>query len=178
LNIWPLLAVLGVVNLAVGIIAIVWPGVTLTVVGFLFGIQLLVVGGLRILLTLAVPDLESRWLSVLIGVLTVVVGLLVMRDPLRTLEILVVLIGILWVIWGLIGLVTAVVVPSGSRTGAMLEGAVSLIAGAVILAWPDITLKGFTVVVGISLVVIGATELFAAYETRNLRLELETAPQR
>ena len=173
MNVWPFLATLGVVNLAVGILAVFWPGVTLTVIGFLFGIQLLVVGGLRMLLSLVVPDLDSRWLGALIGVLSVVVGLLALREPLRTLEILVILVGIVWVIWGLVGLVTAAVVPSGSRTGAILEGAASLISGAVLLIWPDITIRGLTLVIGIALVVIGAAELFGAYETRNVRLEID-----
>lgn len=173
MNVWPFLAMLGVVNLGVGILAVFWPGVTLTVVGFLFGLQLLVIGGLRVLLSLVVPDLDSRWLGALIGALGVVVGLLMLREPLRTLEIFVVLVGILWVIWGLVGLVTAVVVPADSRTGAIMEGAASLISGAVLLIWPDITIRGFTLVVGIALVVIGAAELFGAYETRNVRLEID-----
>lgn len=177
MNVWPLLATLGTINLGVGVVAVFWPGVTLTVVGFLFGIQLVVVGGLRILLSLVVPDVDSRWLGALIGVLGVVVGLLMLREPLRTLEIFVILVGILLVIWGLVGLVTAVVVPTNARTGALLEGAASLISGAVLLIWPDITIRGFTLVIGITLVVIGAAELFGAYETRNVRLEIDaTSP--
>lgn len=177
MNVWPFLATLGIVNLAVGVLAVFWPGVTLTVVGFLFGIQLIVVGGLRILLSLVVPDLDSRWLGALIGVLGVVVGLLMLREPLRTLEILVVLVGIIWVIWGLVGLVTAFVVPTDARTGALLEGVASLISGAALLIWPDITIRGFTLVIGIALVVIGLAELFGAYETRNVRLEVDATAQ-
>ena len=174
MKVWPFLATLGSVNLGVGILAIFWPGATLTVVGFLFGIQLLIIGGLRILLSLVIPELESRWLGLLIGIAGVVVGLLMLREPLRTLEIFVILVGILWVIWGLVGLVTAAVVPADSRTGAILEGAASLISGAVLLTWPDITIRGFTLFIGIALLLIGAAELFGAYETRNVRLEMDS----
>ena len=171
MNVWPLLATLGAINLVVGVVAVFWPGVTLTVVAFLFGIQLLIIGGLRILLSLVLPELESRWLGVIVGLVGIVVGFLVMREPLRTVEILVVLVGVLWVAWGIIGLVSAAL-SSGSRTGVVLESAASLISGGVLLVWPGITVRAFTLVVGIALVVIGAAELFAAYETRNIRVEV------
>ena len=174
-KIWPFLALLGIVNLVIGVTAIVWPGVTLKVVVFLFGIQLLIVGVVRIVLSLILVDLESRWLGLLIGILGVVIGLLVMREPFRTLEILVVLLGVLWVVWGILGLVSALGAPSGSRVDVILEGAASVIAGAVLLTWPDITVRAFTLIVGIALVVIGISELSAAYRSRNVQLEVDAA---
>lgn len=174
INIWPVLAVLGVVNLGIALLAIFWPGATLTVVVFLFGIQLLLIGALRILVALMMPDVEARWLGFFFGVLGIVVGLLVMREPLRSLEILVILLGILWIVWGLIGLLSGIAAPSGSRAGWIIDGIASLAAGAILLAWPEITVRVFTLVLGIALLFVGGAQLYAAYQARNVRLEVET----
>lgn len=172
INVWPFLASLGIVNLVIGILAIFWPGVTLTVVVFLFGIQLLIIGVLRIVLSLVLADLESRWLGVLIGILGVVVGLLVMREPLRSLEVLVTLVGILWIVWGIIGLIGASIAPAGPRVGGILEGIASVALAIVLLSWPEITVRAFTLVVGIALVAIGLAQLYAAYQTRNIQVQV------
>lgn len=175
ISVWPILGVLGLVNLAIALLAIFWPGATLTVVVFIFGIQVLVIGALRIVVALMLPDAEARWLGFFFGVLGVVVGLLVMREPLRSLEVLVILLGILWVVWGLIGLVAGLAAPPGSRAGSIVDGVASLAAGAILLAWPEITVRVLTFVLGISLLFIGAAQLYAAYQSRSLRLEVETS---
>jgi uncharacterized membrane protein HdeD (DUF308 family) len=173
-NVWPILAVLGVVNLAIALLAIFWPGATLTVVVFIFGIQLLVIGAIRILIGLMLPDAEARWLGFFLGVLGVVVGLLVMREPLRSLEIIVILLGVLWIVWGLIGLLSGIAAPSGSRAGWVIDGIAALAAGAILLSWPEITVRVFTLVLGIGLLFMGGAQLYAAYQARNVRLEVET----
>jgi uncharacterized membrane protein HdeD (DUF308 family) len=175
IKVWPILAVLGAVNLVVGLLALFWPGATLTVVGLLFGIQLLLAGAMRVILSLVLPQLESRWLGVLVGVFSVVVGLLVMREPLRTLEILVILVGVLWVVRGIVGLVGAVVGSPLSRTNALIEGAVSLAAGAVLLAWPAATIGVLTVVIGAALVLTGAVQLLGAFRNRDVNLAVDSS---
>lgn len=175
IKVWPILAVLGAVNLVIGLLALFWPGATLTVVGILFGIQFLLAGAMRVILSLVLPQLESRWLGVLVGVFSVVVGLLVIREPLRTLEILVILVGVLWVVRGIIGLVGVVLGSPLSRMNAFLEGAVSLIAGAVLLAWPGATIGVITIVIGAALVVTGAVQLLGAIRNRDVDLAIGTA---
>jgi uncharacterized membrane protein HdeD (DUF308 family) len=173
-NIWPLVAFLGLVNLVIALLAIFWPGATLTVVVFIFGVQLLLIGALRIIVALMLPDAEARWLGFFFGVLGIVVGLLVMREPLRSLEVLVILLGILWIVWGLIGLLSGIAAPPGSRAGWIIDGIASLAAGAVLMSWPDITLRVFTLVLGIGLLFVGGAQLYAAYQARHLRLEVDT----
>ncbi|MEA2001729.1 MAG: DUF308 domain-containing protein [Actinomycetota bacterium] len=173
-RIWPLIAFLGLINLAIGIAVIAWPGATLTVVVFLFGIQLLLIGVLRIVLTMMEPETEMRWLGLLVGILGVIVGLLVMREPLRSLEILVLLLGIFWIVWGIIGLLSAFGADAGSRGWVAFEGAISLAAGGVLLSWPNITVRVFTLILGISMVVIALGQFAAAYAARKAEVDIDT----
>lgn len=167
IRIWPFLAVIGVLNLVIGIAIVVWPSATLTVVAVLVGLQLLLAGVLQVFLGVLGPESGGRWMVIFVGLLGVVAGLLVMREPLRIIELIVVVVGIFWVVSGVVRLAAAAT-DSGSRTRTALDGLVSVGAGAIVLAWPDPTLRVITLLVGILLIVRGAVALLVAMEARNI----------
>ena len=160
---WPLLLVLGLVNLVIGICLLVWPDVTLTVAVFLLGLQLLVFGIFRIVLAIGGRQYGNTWLLVLIGLLGVIVGLLVMREPFRSLEVVVALVGIFAVVVGIAGLIQSWTGPVETRPHTFLDGVVPLAFGLILLAWPDITVRVFAIITGAFLVVWSVVVLFAAY---------------
>lgn len=153
---WPLVMVLGVFNLIVGIVAVAWPEETLTVVVIIFGLQLLVMGVLRIVSTLAGDQRGPAWLQLLGGIVAVVVGLLVMQEPLRSLAVIVTLLGIFWVFWGIVALVTAFSHEAEEdRSVYGIDGLLSLGLGIVLLVWPAPTVQVVTLLIGIFLIVGG-----------------------
>jgi len=167
MRIWPFLVFIGLVNLAIGIALLVWPSATLTVLAILVGLQLLVAGVLQLFMGVVGPDDGSRWMVIFVGLLGVVAGLLVMREPLRVIELVVVVVGVFWVVSGLVRLAVAAAgaVPSRSRTA--LDGLVSVGAGALVLAWPDPTLRVVVLLVGILAIVRGLVMLALAMEARS-----------
>ena len=149
---------LGVGTLALGVVVLVWPEATLTVVAILFGAQLVVVGAMRIATAVVSTNVEG-WLRAvlfLVGVLVLAAGVMCLRNPFVSLLSLVILISFAWLIDGVGQLIAA-----GSATATrarwlyVLTGIV-LIAGALlILFWPELALLTFTTVGGWVLIFFG-----------------------
>jgi uncharacterized membrane protein HdeD (DUF308 family) len=168
---WGWIMAYGVVTLAAGIAALVWPGVTLLVIAVVFGIQLIVSGLFRFVAAFATDDLTggTRVLFALLGVLSVIVGLWAVRHVLLTLIALVVLLGIFWVVNGAIEIFTALSrrqAPGRGWTLAM--GTFSVIVGVIVLAYPGLSLVGLAVILGIWLAVFGLMEIGAAFRLRSV----------
>jgi uncharacterized membrane protein HdeD (DUF308 family) len=166
---WWLLAILGLVSLVAGVLAIVYPGETLLVIGLLFGIYLLMAGVFE-LVNAIVGDPESRVLSALIGIVALIAGLVCIRRPGESLLALVVVLGIYLVVTGVAQLVSAFG-DHEDRGWAVLAALADLILGVLILAWPDLSLATLAVLFGISLIFRGAIALVGAFRLRKLRKE-------
>ena len=83
---WGLVLAYGLVTLGLGIALAVWPDASVTVFTVLLAIQLIVAGIFRIGAALSVSRSDGgvRALVGLSGGLALIVGLLILRDPLQT----------------------------------------------------------------------------------------------
>jgi uncharacterized membrane protein HdeD (DUF308 family) len=136
---WDWMMTFGVISLLAGVAVLAWPGRTLIVVAVLFGIQLVVTGIFRFVAAFASEDLTggTRVLLVVLGVLSLVIGLYAVRHVLVTLLALALLLGIYWIINGAVELFMALSargVPGRGGTGVM--GAISVVAGLLVLVYP------------------------------------------
>src|SRR4051812_49739739 len=77
---WWLLAVLGVVSLVCGVLAIVYPDVTLLAVGIIFGFYLLMAGVFELVEAVG-GDPPSRALGAIVGIGALPAGLVCLRRP-------------------------------------------------------------------------------------------------
>jgi len=155
-RLWPLMLILGLVNVVIGIAVIVWPDITLAVLAFLLGLQVLVFGIIRLIIAFSAESkTEGRGLLFTGALFGIVVGLLIVREPLRAVEIMVTLLGVYWVMIGIIGFVFAVFDSGGSRGRQVIEALVAFTGGVVLLAWPDPTLTVLVWVAGLSLLAWG-----------------------
>jgi uncharacterized membrane protein HdeD (DUF308 family) len=166
---WWLLAVLGVVSLVCGVLAIVYPDVTLLAVGIIFGFYLLMAGIFE-LVDAIVGDPASRALSAIVGVVALLAGLICLRRPGDSLLALVVVLGAYLIVTGIARLMRALA--SVEHRGLALLGAViDLILGILILSWPDESLVTLAVFFGISLIFRGVLALVAAFQLRKVHKE-------
>ena len=113
---WGWMLAFGILTIAAGIGALVWPGITLLAAAILFGVQLIVAGIYRLVAAFAAPQ-ESTGTRVMLGVLGVlslIIGLYAVRHVLLTIVALALLLGIFWVANGVIELFTAFQ-PGGQR---------------------------------------------------------------
>jgi uncharacterized membrane protein HdeD (DUF308 family) len=165
---WMWLLGLGILSAVIGVIVLVWPSQTLRVVGVLFGIYLLVSGVLEIMLAFA-PGLSGgvRFLSVLTGALSILLGLISFRGALESILLLALWIGFSWLIIGITRAVSAGSAPALPDRGWRIFGGILLaIAGVVIIVSPLNSIWALALLAGIWLIVIGVWEIVEAFIVR------------
>ena len=162
---WFLIGV-GVLTLAVGVFFVASPDETLKVFTVLGGILLLVDGLLAIIGAL-VGVSESRGLLAMVGVLSLIAGLVLIKKPFQTLLVLVVILGVWLVVAGIATFVSAFS-QREARGANIFVAIVDLIAGIVILSWPKPSLATLAVIFGIVLIIRGALFAYAGWAVRRL----------
>jgi uncharacterized membrane protein HdeD (DUF308 family) len=104
------------------------------------------------------------WLLLLGGAVSVVIGILLLVWPSRTLEVIAILLGIELLLVGGIQVGLAFGEPTGSRTSALLRGAFAGIAGLIIIRHPGGSLTVIALAIGIYLVLAGVMKGVSAFE--------------
>jgi uncharacterized membrane protein HdeD (DUF308 family) len=109
------------------------------------------------------------WLLLLGGVVSLVIGILLLVWPSATLEVIAILVGIELLLVGVIEIGLALGQPSGSRAGPLLLGALAGVAGLIVIRHPGGSLLVIALAVGIYLVVSGVLKLVAAFDASSGR---------
>ncbi len=165
---WWMLLILGILSIGFGALLIFWPGRTLTVVTTIVGLFMIVAGVIRFFVAVFDSDADGRWLLVISGIVGVVLGVVIMRNPESTIKVIVLLTAIFWIISGMVdffrGLTNEMLPDRGAR---IAFGALAAVFGIVILAWPDITIGVFAVLMGIYVVLFGILEVVASFQVKN-----------
>jgi uncharacterized membrane protein HdeD (DUF308 family) len=168
---WGWVLFFGIVTVGLGIVVLVWPDKTIVVVAVLFGIQLVIAGIFRFVTALAIDDAPggTRVLLALLGVLSFIIGIYALKHVNVTIAALALLLGIFWIVNGAIELFTAIGQRGMPGRGwTIVLALLSIVAGIVVLAYPDITLLALAVVLGIWLVALGIIEIALAFQLRSL----------
>lgn len=166
---WPAFLSAAFAAIAVGVVLLIWPKATLTIVAVLIGIALIIAGLLRLIDGFTAHDASGgkRVAYVLIGLLAVVVGLYCIRHFNLVIGVLAIIVGLFWVIHGIadiaIGLFGG---PFPGRWLTVVGGVLSLFAGMILLFWPSITVIVLVRVMGIWLLVYGLIMAITAFTLR------------
>jgi uncharacterized membrane protein HdeD (DUF308 family) len=145
---------------------VVSPHETLEVLTVVLGVLLLVDGAFAVLGAIAGAS-DSRGLLAIVGVLSMIAGLLLVKKPFDTLVVLTLVVGVWFVVAGVVRLVAAFAM-IGSKAATIVAALVDLVAGALILSWPELGLATFAVIVGIVLIVRGVLLMYAGWLLRKL----------
>ncbi|HEX9476645.1 MAG TPA: DUF308 domain-containing protein [Candidatus Dormibacteraeota bacterium] len=168
---WGWIVAYGVASVLAGVIAILWPGSTLVVIGIIFALQLLVAAIYQFVFAFAIPD-EIGWLRALMALLAIlsfIVAVYLFGHVLLTLLILATLLGIYWVAQGIIELFVAIGHPElRGRAWMLLSGILSIAAGGVVIVFPATSLVFLTLVLGIWLVIFGVILITRGWMLRSL----------
>lgn len=160
---WWLIGLLGLSSVVLGVMALVWPDRTVLVLVVLLAIHLILFGTIRFGWALTDPLMPHRGFVALMGILGILAGLLTLRRPFRTLAILVLVLGLYWLFSGLVDVFTAITERNQPNRGLLAGlGALSAVAGLVVLLWPSITALAVAIVAGVYLVLAGAGQLLLA----------------
>ncbi|MHA6622659.1 HdeD family acid-resistance protein [Pseudonocardia sp. DLS-67] len=147
----------GALTVLIGLLVLAWPGATVRVIAWLFAVQLVVCGVLQLVSAFSADrGPGGRVLFILLGALSILVGLLCLREPLQTAIVLGLLIGAMWVVQGVVGIAVALGGDGGTARGwAIASSALSVLGGVVVLVYPGTSLVVLTWLFGITLLVLG-----------------------
>jgi uncharacterized membrane protein HdeD (DUF308 family) len=109
------------------------------------------------------------WFLIVVGLVTLGVGVFFVASPHETLKVFTVIGGILLLVDGLLAIIGALVGASESRGLLAMVGVLSVIAGVVLIKKPFQTLLVLVVILGIWLVVVGIARFVSAFSRREDR---------
>lgn len=168
-NRWTWTMACGVLLLVAGILCLAAPGFTTAAIAVLLGWILLFTGIAGVVMGLRSHGKHKRWTEILYGAGSILVGLLVIIDPVAGAASLALIFAI-WLFWrGMIEFGAARVAgPSPTRGMLLLIGVVDwLLALLLVLSWPFPAVQMLGVFVGLSLLLGGAVTMLAAWQLRD-----------
>lgn len=171
---WPLMALRGTLAILFGIVALLWPGITLLVLALLFGAWALLDG-----ISLLVSAFRQGWAhahwhdwvpSLLAGLLGIAVAVVTVLMPAITVLVLTIVAAILLIGVGVAEIMIAVRLRRLIRGEVFLAlaGLFGIIAGIVILIWPLSGALALTFMLGVYALVSGVLLLAVALRLHHL----------
>jgi len=164
---WWMLALLGAVSIGIGLLLIFWPSATITTITAIVGLFMIITGIVRFFVAVFDSNSNERWLMVFSGIIGVVLGVIIMKNPAVTINVIVLITAIFWLISGMVdvfrGISNAHLPDRGLR---IAFGAISVPFGAIILVWPEVTVGVFAVLMGVYTVFFGLIEIVAAFQLK------------
>lgn len=159
----------GILSVGFGVAVLSFEALTILTVAILIGLFLCGWGFMQGIGAVLDRVSTHRWLYVVAALAAIGAGVVALIWPGDSLFALVILLGWAFVVWGLFDIVGAFEAIHIVRYWWLyiLRGVVSVIGGALILAWPDIALTVLVTAFGLMLVFWGAVEVIAALHMRN-----------
>jgi uncharacterized membrane protein HdeD (DUF308 family) len=171
---WQAGFVLGALTLVLGIVVAFHPTGSLNVIAVLLGILMLLSGLFHLIRVLDPRERHRIWLGIT-GLLFIVIGVILIRHLHLTRALIGLVIGVTWVVQGLTAFIGGIA--GGSREGRafwIFFGAVSLIAGIVVVSAPASSLNVLAVLFGVWFIVMGIMEMIGAFLLRHSLREMRS----
>ena len=168
---WGVLLSMGIVLAGFGVAVMVWPQATVGIIAVLLGLALLISGLFSIVGSITRPDrpTAARVLMGISGVLSMILGAVALSGIVDAIWILALMVGFGWIVGGITDLVVGI---SGKglpgRGLSIASGILGIIAGTIVLVWPEITLLVLAWVGGLLLVVLGIVQVVMAIRLRKV----------
>ncbi len=178
---WVWLAVGGAVTLALGLVSLLAPGATLTVLAVVLSLWLIATGLGRVALAVAVTTWSTgrRAVQGVLGVALAVGGLAGLLGLWNSLTLVTLVVAIGFLVAGAADLAMAATGPRGvGRLATGSLGVLHLVVGLVFLLLPEVGLSVLAVLVGVVLVGLGLVQLGAAALVRALVRQTEALQRR
>ncbi|WP_343598941.1 HdeD family acid-resistance protein [Mycobacterium sp.] len=179
-HLWKSTLASGVLALALGVAALVWPGISILSAAIIFGAYLLIIGAVQVVLAFSLPVASAggRVLLFISGAAALILAVLAFRHfgEGYAVLLLAIWIGVGFIFRGVATSISAISDPGlPGRAWQIFLGVISLLAGIVMMASPFESLDVLTLVVGIWLVVIGVFEIASSVGIRRASTQLDKA---
>jgi uncharacterized membrane protein HdeD (DUF308 family) len=161
---WWLLALRGAAAIIFGIFAYVWPEMTVVAMMVIFGVYAIIDGVAAI-----AAAWQCRWWGMIaVGVLSIIAGIIAFVWPGLTAFILIEVIAIWAIVRGVVEIVAAVQLRRAIENEWILAvgGALSVIFGAMLFAWPAAGILSVTWLIGTFAILFGLLACATAFRLR------------
>ena len=165
---WWVYLLQGLLAILFGLVALVWPDITLFAFILLFGTFAVANGMVHVLASLANRDEPGWWLPLITGLVGVAAGVLALVWPGLTGLVLLLLIGAYALFAGATALLRSVSfrIRREERWTTLFRGIVAIVFGIVAIVWPGATAISLAWLVGIYALILGATEIGFSFMVR------------
>jgi uncharacterized membrane protein HdeD (DUF308 family) len=165
---WGALAVRGVAAVLFGLVALIWPGLTLTVLIIVYGAYALIDGVFAIVAGLRAGSGTRRWLLLAEGALGILAGLIAVFWPSITAVVLLYIIAFWAIFGGLLRIVGAILLRReiDNEWTMALSGALWVLLGIVLFVLPGAGLLSLAWLIGIFALGAGITLILLAFRVR------------
>jgi len=166
---WWMLALRGAAALLFGVLALVWPGMTLLVLVALFAVYALVSGGAAVLAALRNRNSDKGWwLILLLGLVSLVAAVIAVFNPGITTLVLVLLMGANAFVTGMLDIVVAIRLRKQIEREWLLAlaGVVSIIFGVLVFLLPAAGALALVFMVSLYATLAGILLLTLAFRAR------------
>jgi uncharacterized membrane protein HdeD (DUF308 family) len=164
---WWLLLLVGLMCGAAGVIVLAQPDISLATLAVVAGIFLLVDGIYDVVVAIAEGG-EGRGMLALVGVLSAIVGIILIRHPTGSVAAIALLVGIWLVCIGVVRLIRAFAFAVG-RGWNLFVALIEIVAGIVIVSSPHIGVTTLAILVGISFILRAIGLCAAAWVLRQVK---------
>ena len=167
-----LLMFVGLLSVAVGVIVLLKPSDSLVTLAVIAGIFILIDGAFDLVASFS-HRTENRGLSAVVGVVSIVVGVLLIRHPIGGVLFVALLIGIWLIAVGVVRFVEAF--DSDRRVWGIVIALIEIAAGVVIVATPPIGFATLALLTGIAFILNGVAIFALGWILHSARHEAEGA---
>jgi uncharacterized membrane protein HdeD (DUF308 family) len=152
-RLWWLVALTGVLSIAAGAIVLAKPDHSLRALAVITGVFILIDGIVELVRSFDRSEL-NRGATALLGALNVIIGVLLIRHPLTSVQAIALFIGLWLLAAGVVRLVMAFGL-RGERLGQMIVAGIEILAGVVIVSSAHIGYATLAILVGASFIANG-----------------------
>lgn len=140
--------------LVIGILVLVWPQATVSILAALLGIYFVILGIVRVIQGFVDKDLNGggKAANFIIGALVLAAGVIVIRNPFETAVFIVLLVGISWIFEGV-----AVLIDTARGHGdglTIVIGILVALAGVVVVLFAPAATTAWAIFFGITLIIV------------------------
>lgn len=173
---WWVLALRGVAAIIFGILALVWPEITLLTLILVFGAYVLIDGIFSVIIGIRTyGESERWWASLLAGIAGIIIGILTFLWPDVTGLVLLYFIAAWAIVTGILEIMAAIQLRR-VITGEwlmILSGILSVVLGLVLVLFPEAGAIGLIWVIGAYAILFGLLFIFLALRLRSVGRDLE-----
>lgn len=168
---WWEMVIGGIILMILGIIAMVYPDITLGIIVLLFGAILLVEGIFLIIGSFAIKAEDPMWVMLLIGgIVSLIIGAAILAWPDITATLVLWLFAIWAIVVGMINLVWAIKTRKDAdvagKPAHAVFGIIGITFGIIAFAWPEATIMSIVWIVGLFATLLGIMLMIAGFMSR------------